>query len=331
MKILAIQLKRIGDLVLTTPALATLKEFLPRAHLTLLAPGSAAELLPAMPYVDRALIVRKTAADLSPWARVAGGGFDLCLDFTGTDRSGLATLLSRAKTRATFSWAGRNALRSRVYNRFIESPVREHHTIDHYLHLLRALDVEAGMRPVSLRLPPASREKAEALALERPYVVIHPGTARSEKYWVAGRWAEIVRDLHRSGYACVLTGGRDPFERRHLKTILDAAPGLARDLSGKLDLLTFAQVAHDAALFLSVDSGPMHIASAFETPQIALFGPTNPFHWRPRHPRAVVLTAGGPEPPAPRRAPASMSGVSTEQVIHATHSLLDRSRPLENP
>lgn len=327
MRILAVQLKRIGDLVLTTPALAALKERLPDCHLTLLAPGAAAPLRPAMDYVDRALIVRKSPGDLRSWAAVAGSRFDVCLDFTGTDRSALATYLSGAPLRATFSWAGGKGLRSRAYTRFIDSPVREHHTVDHYLHLLRALDLDLEQRPVALHLPPEAEKKADALDLGSPFTVIHPGTARAEKYWLPERWAEVIAELDRLGHRCVLTGGTDPFERSHLDAIMTSAPSSVRDLGGKLDLLTFAAVAGRARLFLSVDSGPMHIASAFGTPQIALFGPTNPFHWRPRHSHVMVVTGREDETTSPRRAGSAMSEISTEQVIRATHTLLARLNP----
>ena len=62
------------------------------------------------------------------------------------------------------------------------------------------------------------------------------------------------------------------------------------DLSGKTDLLTLAAVVRKARLLVTVDSAPMHFAAAWGTPQVVLFGPTNPFHWHPRSESAVVLS-----------------------------------------
>jgi ADP-heptose:LPS heptosyltransferase len=97
------------------------------------------------------------------------------------------------------------------------------------------------------------------------------------------------------------------------------------DLSGKTNLLTLAGLIDQARLLVTVDSAPMHLAAATRTPQVALFGPTNPFHWRPRESPALILQgkSGAPVtefvPAQPRFA---MSQISTEAVISAMDSLL---------
>lgn len=102
--------------------------------------------------------------------------------------------------------------------------------------------------------------------------------------------------------------------------------GAIVNLAGKIDLPTFAAVIARARLCVSCDTGAVHLAAAFRTPQIALFGPTNPFHWRPRHERALVLSAAQPDAPLtayhPRMKGAPMDGISTELVIRAIDSLL---------
>ena len=106
-------------------------------------------------------------------------------------------------------------------------------------------------------------------------------------------------------------------------------PGMSHrlvvDLSGKIDLLTLAALIAQAKLLVTVDSAPMHIAAATNTPQIVLFGPTNPFHWRPRNSPAVILQGGSvlqAEDFAPRRQGSSMKLISTQSVIDAMNSLL---------
>ncbi len=97
------------------------------------------------------------------------------------------------------------------------------------------------------------------------------------------------------------------------------------DLSGQLDLLTLAALIERARLLLTIDSAPMHLASALGTPQVALFGPTNPFHWRPCGGTAVILRAGIADPVrefVPKQAPQPMKEISTNQVINAMQSLL---------
>jgi ADP-heptose:LPS heptosyltransferase len=166
----------------------------------------------------------------------------------------------------------------------------------------------------------------ETESLKIPFVLVHPGTARPEKYWPAERWARLVQWCEATlGMPCVLSGSADGHEQAHLADIKKLYPEIAkRDLSGRLDLLTLAALTQAAALVLTVDSAPMHLAASFGTPQVALFGPTNPFHWRPRHERAVVLQAKPPEGLPefrPQGTGAAMTEISTQRVIDAILSL----------
>ena len=83
---------------------------------------------------------------------------------------------------------------------------------------------------------------------------------------------------------------RYPSRPQHIAAIR-AKTGF-HDFTGRTDLLTLASLIRRAQVLLSVDSTAMHLGAAFETPQVALFGETNPFHWRPRHPKARVLQPG---------------------------------------
>jgi ADP-heptose:LPS heptosyltransferase len=343
MKILALQLKRIGDAILTAPALAALRAMQPEARLTLAVHASCAPLLEMIPAVD-AGIVFGPARGWTPWQQALTGGFDAVLDFTGTDRSAAACALTRAPLRATFAWVKKNRPRALAYHRFIDSAVRDFHTADHYEHLLRGLEEahdqgggappprgptggEGAPAPGSLTVPTAARDEAHALLPAGDYVVLHPGSARPEKYWFPERWAEVAAHLHRKHVLpIVFTGGKDRYEQAHLAAIRAAlrkdCPAL--DLSGRLSLGGFAATLARARLVVSCDTAAVHFAAAFRRPQIALFGPTNPFHWRPRHERAVVLSAAQPDAPLtafdPHMKGAPMERISTGLVIGAMDS-----------
>src|SRR6184192_3333366 len=84
-KILLLQLKRIGDLILTTPAIAALRQSFPQAQLTLVVSQESADLLPAISNVDRILIARRNLRDLALFSSVATRRFDYCIDFTRND------------------------------------------------------------------------------------------------------------------------------------------------------------------------------------------------------------------------------------------------------
>jgi ADP-heptose:LPS heptosyltransferase len=352
MRIIALQLKRIGDLVLTTPALAALKAS-PDANVTLAVDQSTSGLLPAIPHIDAAIVFGR-GRGWAPWQQVLTGQYDAVFDFTGTDRSALATAMSRAPSRTTFSWVKKKRLRSLAYNKFIESSVRERHTVDHYLDLAAGLTGSAslgsgnGTTPASAlgeRARPSAAPQP-ALILDKPdvpegYAVLHPGTARVEKFWLAERWAEVARHLieeHR--LRVIITTGPDTKERAHAAAIQSAivptAPWTSPQAGNRnpqsaitetpSDLCAFASLLAHAAVVVSVDTAAVHLAAAFQRPQIALFGPTNPFHWRPRHARAAVISAGQPDVPMtefnPRMKGAAMDRIPVSTVIQAIDTIL---------
>jgi predicted lipopolysaccharide heptosyltransferase III len=332
-KILLLQLKRIGDLILTTPAIAALRQAYPDAHITLAVSNECAELLPALSNVDRVLIARRNLRDVAMVSSIAGKKFDYCVDFTRNDRSALLTLLSGARKRvASYRVREQSKTRARVYTDFVGVRVRDMHTIDYNLALLESLGVRAASSAPQLDLPQMALEKADRLRRDwkvtRPYVIFHPGSARREKLWDAARWAEVIDHFGQDNeFELVLTSGPSANDQAHIAAITHRSQRKFIDLSGKTDLLTLAALIGQAKLLVTVDSAPVHFAAATHTPQVILFGPTNPFHWRPIHSPALILHGKSGVPVtefAPVRPRFPMSEISTEAVINAMDLLLPR-------
>ena len=333
MKLLLLQLKRIGDLILTTPAIAALRKNYPDSHITLAVSNECADLLPAISNVDRVLIARRNLRDVAMVSSVAGKKFDYCIDFTGNDRSAFLTLLSGAPKRvASYRVREQSKTRARAYTDFVGVRVRDLHTIEYNLALLGALDVRAESTAPQLDLPQTTRDKAERLRREnkigQSYVVLHPGSARREKLWNAERWAEVINHFAEdTDRDLVLTSGPSADEQAHIAKITKSARQRFFNLSGKTDLLTLAALISRAQLLVTVDSAPVHFAAASHVPQVILFGPTNPFHWRPTHSPALILHGKSGVPVtefAPVRPRLPMSQISTAAVIGAMDSLLPR-------
>lgn len=339
MNILLIQLKRIGDLILTTPAISALRMKFPEANLVLATARDVAVLVPAIPDIDQTFALHRNVADVGAFASVALKRFDYCIDFTRNDRSAFLSLLSRAKKRIVSYRVKRRApLRGRAYNEFVQHRMRDMHTIDYNLSLLEPLGIQGTCPPVRLNLPETAQREVESLLqharIERPFVVFHPGSARAEKFWEAARWAEVIRHaITHYGFNAVLTGGTSRPEQTHLGEIMANLPrpvenssaGLVVDLSGKMDLLALAALIGQARLLVTVDSAPVHLAAASATPQVALFGPTNPFHWRPRETPALILQGDSGLPLRefiPKQPRQSMKLISTPAVINAMDALL---------
>jgi predicted lipopolysaccharide heptosyltransferase III len=330
-KILLLQLKRIGDLILTTPAIAALRGSFPDAHLTLVVSNECAELLPAISDVDRILIARRNLRDMASFSSVAATRFDYCIDFTRNDRSALLTLISRARRRVTsYRIRDQSKTRARVYTDLVGVRVRDMHTTDYNLALLEPLEIRAASSGPYLNLPQTAHENADALRrdwkIARPYVILQPGSARREKMWDPGRWAKVIdRFGVENDVDLVLTSGPSADERVHVEAIATRIRQRIVNLSGKTDLLTLAALIAQAQMLVTVDSAPVHVAAAMHTPQVILFGPTNPFHWRPRESPALILQGKSAVPITdfvPVRPRFAMSEISTEAVINAMNSLL---------
>lgn len=338
MNILFIQLKRIGDLILTTPAIAAARARFPDAKITLVISAEGKALAPALAGINKLLVMPRGIAGLGTAAAIAAGKFDYCVDFTRNDRSALLVLLSRAKKRiVSFRIKVRGKFRTRFYNEFVPHRMRDSHTIDYHLGLLEPLGISNASRAVQLLLPKTARETAAELLetqnLGRDFIVFHPGSARAEKFWNAQRWADVINhaaDQH--DVDLVVTGGPSRFEQTHIGDIKSKVRHRVVDLSGKTDLLTLAALIREARLLITVDSAPMHLASASRTPQVILFGPTNPFHWRPRESPAIILQGESGSPFTefvPKQPRVPMNQISTQAVIDAMETLL--SAPATSP
>lgn len=324
-----VQLKRLGDVILTTPALAALRRMFPSARITLILHRQGRTVAPAILDVDDIWIYEGGS---KLWFDLLRGRFDFCLDFTGNDRSALMTFASKAAHRLGFSFVANHGIRSWVYTELAKSPVRDKHTIDHYLDLVRLLGDPNSSGAVSLRLSDSTERSAASLrweiGLPDRYAVVHPGTARREKYWLPERWASVIAELERRWQIpCLITGGKDISELKHIAEIQRqlGAEKKVVSLAGKIDFLMSAAMIRHATFFIGVDTAAAHLASAFNVPEIALFGPTNPYHWRPRHDSGIVVRSGFDSPLTlfePRQQGLPMSELSTAAAIHAIENVL---------
>jgi predicted lipopolysaccharide heptosyltransferase III len=330
-KILLIQLRRLGDLILTTPAISALRGHIPGAQIDLAVSHESAPLLPAIQGLQTTFLTKLGLRDFLTWMQIRRAGFDCVIDFTRNDRSAWLTVLASAARRIVSDRLKiKSKFRARLYNEFVDCAMKDMHTVDYGLALLQPLGISAAASDPVLHLPRAAQESASAIISgqirHQPFAIFHPGSARVEKFWESERWSEVIEFAATElGFLPVLSGGRNELERTHLAAIREKVRATVLDLSGQLDLLTLAALLEHAGLLVTVDSAPMHLASAAGTPQVVLFGPTNPFHWRPRESPAAILFGDSPEPLRhfqAREVKKAMTQISTAAVIGAMRSML---------
>lgn len=274
--VLIVQSAFLGDSLLTLPLARDVKALMPGCRLSVLTLPKTAEVFRKSPWVDAVLLDDKRGADgglLGPWRlarRLKDLGFDLALIPHRSLRSALVAWLAGIPRRVGFaSSAGRFLLTQAVPFTWLM------HDLERNLALLQPL---GGARPVGSvyleRDPEASaaleeRLRADGLA-EGPLVGIHPGAAWATKRWLPERYAALCRELLGRGFKVVLVGGPQDAE---LCARLARESGAA-DWAGRTDLPELKALMGRLSLFVTNDSGPMHLATASGVPTLALFGPT---------------------------------------------------------
>src|SRR5437764_12420868 len=244
MKILLIQLRRLGDVMLTTPAISALREHSPGAQIALAGSGECAPLLPAIHGLQQTFLTKRALRDLSAWTEIRRAGFDCVVDFTRNDRSAWLTFLSGAPQRIVSDRLKiKSKIRLRFYNEFVDCAMKQMHTADYYLALLQPLGISATANDPLLELPAAAQQLASSIIADQirhqPFVIFHPGSARVEKFWEPERWAAIIEfATNELGLFPVLSGGSTELERTHLTAIQKILRQTLLVLSGQFDLLS---------------------------------------------------------------------------------------------
>lgn len=277
-RVLVVQSAFLGDSMLTVPLLRRLKELLPEARLSVLTLPGTAEVFSG-PWADEVLLDDKRGADgglLGPWRvarRLRGKGFDLAVIPHRSLRSALIARLAGIPRRVGFSTsAGRFLLTDTVP---FSWPM---HDLERNLALLLPLGGAAAPAASESRyleappLPPGLERLLEEAGAGRGARLagVHPGAAWATKRWLPERYAALCAALRADGLTPVLVGG--PADAELAAGI--AAGGRAVDLTGRTDLKGLKALMGRLSLFVTNDSGPMHLAAAAGVPVVAVFGAT---------------------------------------------------------
>jgi heptosyltransferase I len=297
--ILFVKPSSLGDIVHAMPTCAAIRRAYPDARLTWLVKRQWAGLVERIDGVDRVWPVKSTLKGwLSQVSPLRAERFDLVVDLQGLFRSaaigwfsGSPLLVGFANGREGSSW---------FYSMRVPVPQSEMHAVDRYLLVAKAVGaLEPGTPEFRFRIPQTDYEEVDRL-LSRSGVM--PGTswvalnvsARwPTKRWPAASFAEVADRLQQEGYgAVVMIGGPD--ERADVAAVSGMMKTPAVDLSGATTVGLLPALLSRAALLITNDSGPMHIAAAVGTPLVAMFGPTSAVRTGPYGMGHSVLTGNVP-------------------------------------
>ena len=303
-RVLVVQTQRMGDVLCATPVLAALRRELPGVHITALVHHPFQVVLQESPDVDAVLTYDRKGDDRSLARRLQligtlrEGDFDWALVIHAASSVAFALWQSGIPWR-TCIWRYGDRARPH-WHRFYHQHVRqdrepgEKHEIEYNKDALG----ELGFHPepaLSYRVFLSPDEQAEADALleasgrdsSRSLAVLHPGHGGGRQEWSPEAYAAVGDGLARRGLQVAITGS--PAERARAEHLARAMGEPAIQLAGAASLRVLMGVLARASLFVSVSTGPMHLAGAMRVPTVTLFGPTD------MRPHAVRWCAhGGP-------------------------------------
>jgi ADP-heptose:LPS heptosyltransferase len=292
----------LGDLLVAVPALRGLRRALPGHRILLAAPASLTPLAVLTGAVDELL----PTAGLDDPLPVRAPALAVNLHGRGPQSTALL-----AATRPGLLWThGGSGPR---WN-------EQRHEVRRWCDLVGAYGVPADPADLRLALPGAPSPAPGA-------VVVHPGAAYPSRRWPVERFARVAAGLAADGERVVVTGG--PAER-DLAAAVAGAAGLPASavVAGDTDLASLAALVASARLVVCGDTGVGHLATAYRTPSVLLFGPVTPARWGPLSGPHTVLWKGdgGGDPHGGEPDPALLA-LSAEDVLAAARTRLGR-RPV---
>jgi len=286
--VLVLRLDRIGDVIMSLPALADLRAALPHARLRLAVGRWSAEIARTAP-VDQVLVWS------APWVGRAAEGadglatlvrharslrkenLDLAIDLQGDVRSALLLRLTGARHLVGYANTGGGWLLTHVVplDETISWVEQNRRAVADVLSLARNESAPVDLLTAEERGFGRRLVADLGLASRRPLVAVHASGGRTVKQWDIGRWAEVARRLQQDFQATILLTGSE-VDRPLAHELARHLAFRPVDLTGRLNLRETVALLAELDLFLSPDTGTMHAACVVGTPSVSVFGPSDP-------------------------------------------------------
>lgn len=298
MKILVVRLGALGDIVHAVPAAAALRRAFPDARIDWLVEAKHRAIVDLVAGVDEVIAVERPSVGswLDAVRRLRPRGYDVALDFQGLMKSAVLARASGARRVLGFSiFHLREKAARPFYSESLDpsdgrAPAPEVvHVIRKNLRLLGALGVTDTRIDFPLRrIHSPAREAIVREAAGRPVALLNPGAAWPNKRWYSDRFGELASFLHEvRGHAPFVLWG--PGDETIAHDVIESSQGTAR-LAPATGIADLVEICRAAALMVSGDTGPLHIAAAVGTPIVSIYGPTDPARNGPWLPADIAVS-----------------------------------------
>ena len=285
-RILVINTRRIGDVLLATPLIRSLRLALPDAKIDVLVFETTAGVLAANPDIDQVLVV----AERPDWRshlrllQQIGRRYDIALSSLPSDR---ATLYARIAARRSIGLAeqgGKHLWKKLVLSQTVLFDNINTHTVLMNLQLADALGIPRCHQVIAAWNAQHETAVREVLPFDpdaQAFAVLHVYPMYTYKAWRREAWIELADWLNKQGMRIVLTGGAGAEEMAFVQNLLPLLPRDSVNVAGELNLAGVAFMLSKARVYVGPDTVVTHLAAATGTPTVALFGPSNPVKWGP--------------------------------------------------
>jgi heptosyltransferase-2 len=297
-KILIRSTNWIGDAIMTTPAVRTIRDNFPNAHISVLVHPWVADVFSASPHVDEIINYHKrsTHKGLSGMRalgrQLAEQKFDMAILLQNAFEAALLARLAHIPVRAGYSRDCRGLLLTHSVK--IRKEIRKIHQVHYYQGLLKELGLKCGSDELFLAVSGNDKEWVNDLISQKDnpdgsIIGLNPGAAYGPaKRWPAEKYGELAAKLVKELGVTVVVFGTDA-DTEAAKIIKNRAGKDIINLCGKTTLSQAMAMIDACDCFVTNDSGLMHVGAALNTPLVAIFGSTNHVTTGPFSKNSIVL------------------------------------------
>ena len=280
-RILVVTLRYLGDTLLVTPLLTSLKQAYPDAKIDVLLYENTAAMLAGNPAVSNLIttVAKPRWQDHIKVYKQIFRRYDLAICTLAGDKPTLYSFFAASvrvgfvPQRAQTGWFKRY-----LFNRWLEFDTQKTHTVLELLKLCQLLEISPVYQLTAPQVVNSDFQISDVVETDY-YVVLHPMPQWRYKQWTQEGWAAVADYCQQQGLTIIISGSSAKAELDYLAQL--KLPKNSLNLAGKLSLAQLAQVIASAKLFIGCDTGITHLAAATGTATIALFGPSDPVKWTP--------------------------------------------------
>jgi heptosyltransferase-3 len=287
-KILVIITRRIGDVLLTTPLIHTLKTAWPQANIDVLVFENTRDILSNHADIHQVISLPNHASKGAAFKWILGlwNRYDLAISALPSDRATLYAWLAGKQRIGLLEDKQNQGWKKFLLNKWVAFDNTNTHTISMGLKLSSLL----GLAPqfnVDVHWTKADQDKVDALlqshtsSAHQAYAVLHTYPKFAYKMWSKAAWQNLATWLNSHNIRVILTGSNDAGEMSYIQDLFVTLPASTLNLAGQLNFAQLSYLLHKTHVYVGPDTVATHLAAAMGAPTVALFGPSNPVKWGP--------------------------------------------------